>query len=350
MHRASVIEKKILFYVVTFILGFIFILSMFYSCSRNVKKPINSLNNINNSPIIKMREDTQNYFFSNDNDNGHLYKLNKDNKKLVKLFDGEVSAITITENEVFFRHNPTGKLIDGTIYSITKDGKNLTKYVNNCDRIYGIKDNIIYYASIVPMFYLYSYDIKEKEVHQLTDYEIQYLTITKNAAYFMKYGENCEIIKTTDDLLFKTTEKIYGSISSVNYVYANEKLYFIDMTENEVDNTIIQYSIKCYNPETNEILLIMELPENITGFPDLYVKESSIYYTYCNYDSSEISQSFLYCYREDIEENILVTSDQIFELVWFGENVIFYSNNSFIEDDSYMGIMDYNGKNLFSLI
>ena len=316
---------------------------------RAVMPPQQVVNNY--STIMDVREDKTDYYFSNLVADGALYRMEKRTGQLTELFADEVSSPYPTEDRVFFIHNPSDELIDQTIYSINKDGTDLKQYVNNCDRIFYINDNLIYYASVVPMFHLYRYNMETDVVEELTKGSVEYMTVVGDEMYLVTYGiSGCSLQKMTGDFSPDALETVHTASAIRTPFYENGKLYFqeyIAATEQQTkQKKISSYNLSNGAVETVKVLNDVNGEKTDSLFV-LSVDQNRIYYTAAL--AEDDTKRAVFCFDQTTNTTQKLFSDENLYGTWYVEGGVFYSSSFWPHLTDVMRVVDYSGKPLADL-
>ena len=277
----------------------------------------NNRTNMNNSGWFA--EDDRYVFYRNAYDNGNLYRLDKDTAEKIKLLElpwGELYEINVTDDKIFFQCDDleSGKFGSSLrIYSMNKDGTDLTKVVSNIFGIgYAVKNGYIFYTGTdnTGHFKLYIYSLGSGNSEILIDGDFMTESININIPgdklYLAEKGVGLDVVEfnllTNAEKILLTSKAQTGiqkANSTPNLNYYDNAIYYTEGT-----------SIMKFNIGENTIEKISAGPTLERGkIISLVVSRAGVYFI-AESANSDPKLNKYYLYNGNYTKAILVTEIQ----------------------------------------
>lgn len=127
-------------------------------------------------------EDKNYIYFSNYDENGKLYKMDKKTRKSIKLCDDIINYINISHGYIYYSNLNDGE----KIYKIKTDGKQRKKLSSCSSEYIKIRGNYIYYSNVDDDGCLYKMRIDGKKNRKILNLCVQNFNIANDKIYYVK--------------------------------------------------------------------------------------------------------------------------------------------------------------------
>lgn len=253
-------------------------------------------------------EDANYIFFSNYDDNGKLYKMDKNTKKRTKLCDDIPKYINVSDEKIYYSNLSDGE----KIYSISSNGTERNKIGEFSAEYVRVSGDYIYYSNVDDDNYLYKMKLNGTKNRKILSDYVHLFNIVDNKIYYVK---NDSIFSISKNGNFKT--RVYRTNKLVDAVSINDDAQFVG---NE-----IYFSNKGYDNKDKFLCKADMSNFKIERLTDENVKDINVYGDYIYY-INEFDGESLYTMKTDGSSRKKIKDGPISEINVVGDYIFFFKD------------------------
>ena len=187
-------------------------------------------------------EDSKYIFYKNIEENCNVYRRDKESGQDVLLYkntsDGFLHSISIYENKIYFVTKGSNAEEKPYLVQMDYDGNNVTKIVDNVGDDYIVRENFIYYSSVIEdnqdIFYLYKHNVSDNKSELLVGRQCEYFNMVGEDIYFINFEYDSQLCKV-NTVNGKITTFDTGEVTVYDKLYyLNNSLYFFGYLDDSV--------------------------------------------------------------------------------------------------------------------
>lgn len=187
------------------------------------KEQGNTYGNINNGGLIAQKGDYR--YYSNQNDNGYLYKMNNNCTSITKLSNDTSLFINVIGDWIYYSNYSD----NGYLYKIKTDGSNRTKLNTDKTTYSNIPNNYIYYINNNDGDTIYRIRTDGSDRKKITNNAVSYMNVTDDYIFYSNGSDNNKIYKMKID--GSNNIKISDdSIADIDFY--NGFIYYCNLSDN----------------------------------------------------------------------------------------------------------------------
>lgn len=168
-------------------------------------------------------------YYTDDQENGDLYKIKLDGTQKTKLSQDTPSYINVSEDWVYYSNN-----MDGKLYKIKTDGSQRTKLSDDTCRMTTLSGDWIYYVNASDSNSIWKVSTDGKQIIKLSGDYAWSLNVVGDTIYYVNADENNRIYKMNDDGSGKS--RINDSVSASMMLVFDDTIFYADYSSSSSFN------------------------------------------------------------------------------------------------------------------